>query len=349
VGIIRRRKQTDYEVRAGDVDDAVVADAADSIGTSLSTVLAEPPKLAGDDLEPALGFGPGVFRFAIDVDDVASDDSQWSGTFLARVADESALRREMAWLDAALRGTFPAHEPALRAAEHGVMLWREPPGVTLTECMLVEMAHVPRFLAALGELHAQLHALPAGGLADSDDTNQDQPVLANRANTDEIRSALADELDWLTRNRPATGDGVVCHGDFNSAYVYMEPKDTDTALVVNWSSAHLAGPEDDVAGAMTAFWFSPFYLDNVVYRKALTMARDSLIDAYLNAYRETAEQPLDDDALRYWQAFHICALATDVAHIVHHGSRHAWDPIVNVIRPERTLSDLRGRFRELTS
>jgi aminoglycoside phosphotransferase (APT) family kinase protein len=347
VGIIRRRKRDkgSNEIRAGDVAEAELGAAATRLDHALATVLGEPPGVTGDDLEPSLGFGTDVFRF-----DMETDDPRLSGTFLARVGDPAAVAREASWSAAVQGADFPAHRPVLVDPDQGVSVFAEPPGMTLTECMLVDMVHVPRFLASLGELHARLHAVPTDVLTDAGAGGVGAPgpdLLAHRASTDEVRTALADELAWLGANRPPLRDTVACHGELHPAHVYMDPGDTSTALVVNWTAARLAEPELDVAGTTTAFWFSPFYLESAVYRKAMTMARDSVIGAYLDAYRAAAKQPLDDEVLRYWQAWQIAVLASDVAHVVHHGPRDAWDPVVNVIRPERTLADLRDRFQEL--
>jgi aminoglycoside phosphotransferase (APT) family kinase protein len=347
VGILRRNRDDDaVNVPTATATDAEREAAGRQISAALSSELAGQAHELDGLPEPALGFGPDVFRFSL-----VTTDPPWPGTsFLARLGGGTALEREAAWARAVGAAGFPTPEPLLVAPDAGVLVLPEPPGVTLTEAMLVDMVHIPRFLTALGQLHARLHETPADAVPDGSTDVSAGALLAERAGTDMVRSALAEEVAWLAGHTPAArGKAVVCHGELHPSHVYMDPAEPEAAALVNWSTARLAEPELDVAGTMVAFWFSPYYVDNAMYRKGLSMAVGPIVDAYLKAYREGASQPLDDDALRYWQAFQVALLAADVAHLVHHGPRHGWDAIRSVIRPERTLDDLHARFRELTS
>jgi hypothetical protein len=139
---------------------------------------------------------------------------------------------------------------------------------------------------------------------------------------------------------------VLCHTELSPAYVYLEGTDTATAVPVNWTRARVADPAYDVAATVTAFWSVPIYVDNALQRKALKMARDSLVSAYLDAYRESAPHPLDEGRLDYWQAFHLGWLATEVARRVH-GVNGPWEAGTIVAQPDSAFDDLRARFHEL--
>jgi aminoglycoside phosphotransferase (APT) family kinase protein len=239
--------------------------------------------------------------------------------------------------------------------------------------MVDDIMAVPKFLAAFGSLHARLHALPLadpdarrpgtdiaagedgrdGGRStdlDVDSDEQDDPVdeLLDRAATGPVRDEVDRELTWLDKYRPGEAAPALCHGELNPVHVYIADGDPATAVPVNWTRARLAAPAFDVAATVTAFWTAPLYVDGTVQRTALKMIRDSLISAYLKAYGEAAPAgPLDDEALRYWQAFHLAELATEVARRRHDLPTGPWDPATNVHKPADALDDLRHRFWEL--
>jgi aminoglycoside phosphotransferase (APT) family kinase protein len=321
--------------------------------------------------EPVIGgFGPGAFRFRVAVDgeesagsaDGSADASprsegalgDWAGPLLARRAAPEVLAHEAAWTEAVTVAGFPAAAVVAHDPDREVVVLRAPAGTSLTEVMITDMARTSQLLGDLGRLHARLHALPAervaadatAGGAGAPPAGDGDP--ARHAASDEVRAALADELAWLDTHLPPAARPVVCHGDLHPSHVYLRPDDPASTVVVNWTAARLADPELDVARTAAAFWFSPYYLDNAMYRKVMKMARESLASAYLDAYRDAAAAPLDGDRLRYWQAHQIGTLAADLCHRVHHGPRDPWDPMGGVVHPERTLGEMRDRFWELT-
>jgi aminoglycoside phosphotransferase (APT) family kinase protein len=243
--------------------------------------------------------------------------------------------------------------------ERGVVVFRPPAGVNLAGCMVDDFMAVPQFLAAFGRLHARLHALPLADLAIDDPGTSPLDDLLERADIDPaVHSEVDTELTWLDKYRPAdtavTTDpaaSVLCHGELNPLHVYVADGDVATAVPVNWTRARHAEPAFDVAATVTAFWTSPLYVTSTVQRTALKVIRDSLISAYLEAYTEafTATSPagLDDGSLRYWQAFHLASLATDVARRLHDQPVGLWDAATSVANPAAALRDLRDRFWDL--
>jgi aminoglycoside phosphotransferase (APT) family kinase protein len=337
----RRRDQQDGAGGAADLD-------LDAVGTlvldTAEAALGRRPELAAGPEAVLAGAGPDAYSF-----ELVADDPRWTGTLVARAADVPVLRREVAWIGALAAADYPVPEVLADRHGDGLVVFRPPAGVNLASAMVDDIMAVPKFLAAFGGLHARLHALPVGDTDVADDRDDD-PVdeLLDRAATGPVRDEVDRELTWLDKYRPGEATPALCHGELNPVHVYIADGDPTTAVPVNWTQARLAAPAFDVAATVTAFWTAPLYVDGTVQRTALKMIRDSLISAYLKAYGEAAPAgPLDDEALRYWQAFHLAALATEVARRRHDLPTGPWDPATNVHKPADALDDLRHRFWEL--
>jgi aminoglycoside phosphotransferase (APT) family kinase protein len=341
----RRQEQEQQDDPAAGLDLDGVAEA---VRDAAEPTLGSRPELTHGP-EPILGYGPDIYRVRL-----ATEDPAWAGTLLARASEPDVLRREAAFVEALRAAGFPA--PDLVAApgapesdgddgdDGDVLVFRQPPGDSLANVMVANVTSVPQFLADFGRLHARLHGLPTDGVTpDGPDPLDD---LDARAEPEPVRQAVESELAWLRAHRPPDGPQVPCHTELSPAYVYLEGTDTATALPVNWTRARLGDPAYDVAASVTAFWSVPIYVDNALQRKALKMARDSLVSAYLAAYRESAPHPLDEDRLDYWQAFHLGWLATHVARRIE-GVNGPWEAGTIVAQPTSTLDDLRARFHEL--
>lgn len=424
MAVLRRRgrgRERDGDRSGGsDLDREAVAAAVLVLDAAEEALGTRPELFEGP--EPVLaGAGPDAYSFALLIDDPA-----WTGTLVARCSPAGVLGREAAWIGALGRAGYPVPEIVADHHEHGVVVFRPPEGTNLASAMVDDFMAVPQFLAALGRLHARLHALdlaelglvtpPAAatmtkpatvtgpttvtapatvtdpatvtepgtvadaaavvvpgtvadaaagadraepGLADlaavtdraAASGGRRHPVdeLLERAGAAAVRAEVDAELTWLDKSRPAEDARplVPCHGDLNPVHVYVAGGDPATAVPVNWTRARAAEAAFDVAGTVTAFWTGPLYVDGTVQRTALKMIRDSLISAYLKHYSEASAQVLDDEALRYWQAFHVAALAVDLARRLHGQPPGPWDPAANVTKPADAIQDLRGRFREL--
>ena len=338
-----RRQEQEHDPASG-LDLDAVAEAV--------RAAAEPALGAGLELthgpEPILGYGPDVYRVRL-----ATENPAWAGTLLARASDAEVLHREATFVRALRDAGFPAPELVAAPAADGqaegdddVLVFRQPPGDSLANVMVANVTSVPQFLAAFGRLHAELHALPLDGVKAHADGVDPLDELDRRAEPEPVRQAVETELAWLRAHRPPDGAQVLCHTELSPAYVYLEGTDTSTAVPVNWTRARVADPAYDVAATVTAFWSVPIYVDNALQRKALKMARDSLVSAYLSAYRESAPHPLDDGKLDYWQAFHLAWLATDVARRLH-GVNGPWEAGTIVAQPETAFDDLGARFHDL--
>jgi aminoglycoside phosphotransferase (APT) family kinase protein len=339
MAVLRRRGRRQEHENENDPAAGLDLEAvAEAVGAAAERTLGSRPELTHGP-EPILGYGPDIYRVRL-----ATEDPAWAGTLLARASDADVLGREAAFVEALRAAGFPAPELVAPEADGGVLVFRQPPGDSLANVMVANVTSVPQFLADFGRLHARLHGLPTDGVKPDGPDPLDE--LDARAEPEPVRQAVEAELAWLRAHRPADGPQVLCHTELSPAYVYLEGTDTATAVPVNWTRARAGDPAYDVAATVTAFWSVPIYVDNALQRKAVKMARDSLVSAYLTAYRESAPHPLDEGRLDYWQAFHLGWLATHVARRIH-GVNGPWEAGTIVAQPTSTLDDLRARFHDL--
>jgi len=305
---------------------------------------ARPELTEGPEPIPAgAGAGPDAYLFA-----VATDDPAWSGTLVARTSPVEVLRREAGCIRALGGAGYPVPEMVSDQAEQGVVVVRPAAGASLASAMVDDFMAVPKLLAGFGQLHARLHDLPPAALDGLDLGRDAAPLdeLTDRAAVDAVQTELDAELTWLAKNHPRPPDEreVLCHGELNPVHVYVVDTDPSTECPVNWTRARRAAPAFDVAATTIAFWTAPLYVESTVQRTALKVIRDSLISGYLKAYTEASTGGLDDDALAYWQAFHLGWLATDLARRLHDEPVGSWEPAASAVNPAGALDDVRKRF-----
>jgi len=259
------------------------------------------------------------------------------GALVARASSAATLERERAWVDAVRAEGYPAPAP-VTGVDRGILVFRRPPGTNLAERMIGDMPALPRLLADFGRLHAALHALPVP---------EGPPVVDPVAPPpdEEAAPAVARQRAWLDREHRPAAHRVVCHGDLTPVHV-LRDGDATPGVPVNWTAATVAEPEHDVAATLVGFWSSALY-GNAVQRRLLRLAREPLASAYLSAYRDVAPWPLEDDRLRYWQAFHLHGLAVAIDRRVRLGPAGPWDPAAHVATPTRSLQEIDRRFREV--
>jgi hypothetical protein len=335
MAILRRRGQQEKaQAEQLEIDPKDLETVAEAVRDAAEGALGTRPAVKEGPAPILAGCGPDAFWL-----ELATDDPGWSGGLIVRDADDDVLQHEARWLRAAPAMGFPA--PALVADPSDVLIFRQPPGVNLTQRMLTDMPGIPKLVAGFGRLHARLHALSADGVP----AGGPDPLteLDQRTSHPDVRTELTTELDWLRRHP------VPCHSEFNPVHVYMDGDDASAGVPVNWTRARVADAEYDVAATVTAFWSVPIYLDNAVYRRAMKMARDPLVTAYLEAYNAAAPRPLDDATLRYWQAYHLTGLVSDAARRLHDDLRGPWDTARGVINPKSTMDDLRSRIRSMVA
>jgi hypothetical protein len=324
----RREPKAEWTVDPEDtarVVGAVLDRAAEALGTR--PALAQPT-------EPVLG------GYAYDVR-LEVDDGPWSGNLVARDADgdTATVAHEATWMGALGLAGFPVPAPL---AGPPVLVYRQPAGATLAERMVSDMTAIPGLTRRFARLHARLHGLPTAGLPDApSDPAED---LHEETGVPQVAPTVADEVAWLRRSRPPMADPVPCHGQLSPVNVWVDGDDTSA---VGWHRARLADPEYDVAFTVSGFWAAAIYLDNAIWRRGMKMARDSLVDAYLAAYREASPRPLDGFALRYWQVHHLTGLAAACTRRELDLITGPDDTAVAIAKPADHRDEIKGRIRDL--
>ena len=351
MSVLRRRgRRQDPADPAAGLDLHAVAGAV--LDTAEAALGARPSLAAGP--EPVLGYGPDTYRF-----ELAGVDGPWAGTLLARTSDPEVVHREARWIRTAHRHGYPAPEvlagpaeaadPAAAEAKDDLLVFRQPPGENLAATMVAHLTSMPTLLRAFGELHARLHLLPVPRPDEAPNHVAPLEELARWAEPEPVHAAVERELAWLDAHRPPPVEHpVICHGELIAVYVYLDGPDPATAIPVNWTRTGLGDPAYDVAAALLAFWSVPIYVENALHRRGLKMARDSLSSTYQTGYLEAGGRPLDEPRLRYWEAYQVASLATDIARRIH-GVSSAWERGTIVPEPESALDEVRDRFWELAA
>lgn len=322
---------------SGGVDAGAVAGAVRDIAAG---DLGHRPDCA-EDAEPIwAGWGPDAYRVRL-----ATDDPRWAGTLVARTSPPAMLARERAWVGAARDAGYPAPELVTNGQSPTLLVFRRPPGTNLAERMITDMPALPRLLGDFGGLHAALHALPVPRLPVPHQTGTGDATPVEPPLDYDAAPAVVRQREWLDAHRPAPGDPVVCHGEFNPAHVVRDG-DEGPGVPVNWTAATVAEAEYDVAATLVGFWSAALY-GNAVQRRMLKTVREPLASTYLARYREAAADPLDDGRLRFWQAAHLHRLAAAVDRRLRRGATGPWDTSAHVAIPTRSLRDVDRRFRQV--
>jgi aminoglycoside phosphotransferase (APT) family kinase protein len=326
----RRRREPKAQWTVDPEDTARVVAAVQELATA---ALGTRPALA----EPAEAvLGGYAYQVKLKV-----DSGPWSGNLVAREADgdTAAVAHEASWMAAMANAGFPVPAPLTGPP---VLVFQQPSGVTVAEKMVTDMQGIPALMKRFAALHVRLHGMPAAGLPDAAADPAEE--LAEATGDPQVAPTVADEVGWLRQSRPPTKDPVPCHGLLSPVNVWIDDEDTS---IVGWGKARLADPEYDVAFTVTVFWASAMYLDNAIFRRGMKMARDPLVNAYLEAYREATSRPLDEFALRYWQVHHLTALAADCTRRELDLITGPDDTAVAIAKPKDHRNEIKGRIRDL--
>jgi len=177
-------------------------------------------------------------------------------------------------------------------------------------------ARRPGVAWTLAETHARLHALNpepvlralddegrAAGWGFDRDTVSFEGHLASLDRRIQVGGldGLADGMRWLLGRAPgASGQRVICHGDFHPQNVLAV--DERVTAVLDWPNMVVAPPEYDVASTRVILTQTPVALFPVpaALRPLLAAGRRILVARYLAVYRK--RRPLDRARLPYFEA-----------------------------------------------
>jgi aminoglycoside phosphotransferase (APT) family kinase protein len=266
--------------------------------------LAEPPApLAG-------GFDTRIYAFHL-----VGAPPALSGPLILRVLapqyDPRRALREQAIQNALAAQGYPAPRAPLASADPaalgaGFLIMERRPGRPLLEHRGLGMAGV--LVRAQRRLHAldpepvrqAIEAAVPGGA----EAHRVEGLLAHME-ARIVRSALlglVPALGWLRANRPTReGPPVVCHGDFHPQNLLVNEQREVTG-VLDWPNVLFAERACDVASTRVILRYTPVGVAGVPrhLRWLVRAARAVLVRRFMAGHRRA--QPLDRDALRYYEA-----------------------------------------------
>ncbi len=114
------------------------------------------------------------------------------------------------------------------------------------------------------------------------------------------RPALEYVLTWLHDNDPGSEDLTLVHGDFRTGNYLVA--DGHLSAILDWEFAHWGDPHEDVGWFTAKCW--RFGAD---HRQAGGIAQ---LGDFLEGYRSTAQNSIDESQLPYWQILAAAKWAT---------------------------------------
>ncbi len=154
-----------------------------------------------------------------------------------------------------------------------------------------------RLAGELGEFAARLNAIPLEEvaflerIADSVD-----PIQAQRARYDfynEPHPGIELGLRWLETHRPTPGKRVLIHGDFRNGNFMVTP--TGLSAVLDWECSHIGSGIEDFGWISTRSW--RFGSND------LPVGGFSAREPLYAGYRAAGGEPVDPEAVHYWEVF----------------------------------------------
>lgn len=206
------------------------------------------------------------------------------------------MRMEHALLVAANAAGVPV--PEVVDADESSLILEFVEGETIARRILREDAYGPArevLAAQAGAALAAVHALDV----DADAVRDVVPVTDE---FEQFRSTLHSlgepyplfELAFrrLAATRPATAQRRIVHGDFRLGNLIVGPD--GLRAVLDWELAHVGDPLEDLGWFCVRAWR---------FGSALPAGGVGTYDDFVGAYERAGGQPVDRDALRWWEAF----------------------------------------------
>jgi len=250
---------------------------------------------------------------------------------------------------------FPTPRVVFTCIDRGVLggafqIMRRLPGVPMGSPMF--RPGVQRLPSVLAALQLRLHGLDREQLRrrlEAADVSVEQ--LSARATLARMRAQAAQAqldglqpgLDWLARNAPEPTQTVICHGDFHPLNVMLD--DGNASGVLDWTRVAIEDPAFDVGATVAIMTQAPLRLPPAL-SPVINAVRRWLVGLYLRAYRR--ERPLDEAALRYYEAFRCTGFLLEVGE-----KRRAEAGVIAPIAKPTAFNDTRviasicARFRNI--
>lgn len=207
----------------------------------------------------------------------------------------SGLAAEARLMRAAEQAGVPV--PRIVAAAEPYILMERVAGETIPRKILRDEAYRqarPRLAAQCGRALAAIHRMPLDAVAQAapqDPLDQWRDVLDALGEPHPV-------FEWairrLARTRPATTRTTVVHGDFRNGNLIVGPD--GVRAVLDWELAHAGDPIEDLGWLCVKAWR---------FGEQPPVGGFGGYDELVEAYEQAGGQPVDRDALRWWETFGV--------------------------------------------
>ncbi|MFC4116139.1 phosphotransferase family protein [Nonomuraea zeae] len=198
-----------------------------------------------------------------------------------------------------MRAAYDAGVPVPRIVACGEshILMTRVPGETIPRKILRDEAYAaarPLLAAQCGQALAAIHRMPLScvpGEAAEDPLERWRDVLDLLG---EPHPVFELALRRLAACRPPGTRRTVVHGDFRNGNLIVGPE--GIRAVLDWELAHLGDPLEDLGWLCVKAWR---------FGSPLPVGGFGGYDDLVGAYERAAGQPVDRDALRWWETFGV--------------------------------------------
>ena len=267
------------------------------------------------------GFDTFIYSFRIAAN--ARLNSAWDRRLVARIFGApdrvETMRREAAVQGFVASRGYPALVPlAAEGPENPIGLplmilpFAGPAALDVIKRNPLRMRSV---FAAVGTLHARLHALPVDGFPlDPQNVSIDGHLAAAREYVDGAPSAGFDAaLAWLEAERSRAGAPAPCllHNDFHPLNVLVG--DGGAMTVIDWSDARIGDRHYDVGRTIGLLYFAKIAATSRFERLVLLALRGPMRRWHIGGYERIHR--LDRVPLHYWETYHTLRSAVQLAEL----------------------------------
>ncbi|MBF8190833.1 phosphotransferase family protein [Nonomuraea sp. K274] len=205
------------------------------------------------------------------------------------------LRQEAVLMRAAYDAGVPV--PRVLAAGESYLLMDRVPGETIPRRILRDDAYRdarPRLAGQCGRALAAIHRMPLScvpGDAPGDPLRQWRDALDLLG---EPHPVFELALRRLAASRPPGTRRTVVHGDFRNGNLIVGPE--GIRAVLDWELAHAGDPLEDLGWLCVKAWR---------FGSPLPVGGFGDYDELVSAYEAAGGEPVDRDALRWWETFGV--------------------------------------------
>ncbi|MCA2223787.1 phosphotransferase family protein [Nonomuraea aurantiaca] len=207
-----------------------------------------------------------------------------------------SLASEATLMRAAAEAGVPV--PRIVAAGETYILMTRVAGETIPRRILRDEAYArarPRLAAQCGEALAAIHRMPLAALPPvpvaEDPLRQWRDVLDQCG---EPHPVFELAFRRLAATRPPGARRTVVHGDFRNGNLIVGPE--GIRAVLDWELAHAGDPVEDLGWLCVKAWR---------FGSPLPVGGFGGYDDLVSAYEKAGGQPVDRDALRWWETFGV--------------------------------------------